>query len=453
MLHAARGRFVIGPGHEAQTIEAGSLDARISALAGRIASGSDRPVGVLAPASAAGVLALGSAWRSGRPVVPLSPRLPEARLRAALDWAGADLFLVPDDNHATARHTPDAGWRPAARMSRISLLERAPGAGRAATPLSPGSLIQFTSGSTGSPQLAVRTREAVEQEIAAVTRRTAMSSADTVVCASSPSHSYGMVGGVLAPLVTGATIVVVPGLVDLLHVPHHGATIVFGLWPAYAECVTRPYAGEFDATRLLFTAGSPPPAGLGDAVLAWCGRPLRADYGTTETGTISLDTASPPAGAVGIPMPHLEVRVTNCRVHGGRDEIQVRPRATVGYLGPAGFSDALDEAGWFHTRDAGQIARDGMLTVGDRLRAPVRLRGRSLDPAAIEAAIEAIGGVREAVVYATSGRVTALVVAPELHESTIRAALVESGFPVPDVVELTPMLPRSPAGKILPRYE
>jgi acyl-CoA synthetase (AMP-forming)/AMP-acid ligase II len=131
----------------------------------------------------------------------------------------------------------------------------------------------------------------------------------------------------------------------------------------------------------------------------------------------------------------------------------VRPRASVGYFEPDGIFDALDDAGWFHTRDAGQVAHDGVLTVGDRLRAPVQLRGTSLDPAAFEAAIEAIDGVREAVVYASVGGVTALVVAPELHESTIHAALVDSGFPVPDVVELTPALPRSPAGKILPRYE
>jgi len=191
---------------------------------------------------------------------------------------------------------------------------------------------------------------------------------------------------------------------------------------------------------------------------------LRAIYGSTEVGMVSIDAA--PAdeirpGSAGQVAPGIEVRI-------GEDpcspvpadvagQIWVRsPLFMQGYGYPPRLErpDAVD--GWRPMPDRGSLAEDGTLTIAGRTDEAFKTRGGHLvEPEAIAAAIHACPGVTDAIVVpidTDSG-----VVAGALVESTatLRAAELRTqlqaalpSWAQPRVVHVVAALPRLATGKI-----
>ena len=142
--------------------------------------------------------------------------------------------------------------------------------------------------------------------------------------------------------------------------------------------------------------GGPVPSSLVDEALV-CGLPLHTSYGLTEMA--SQVTTTPPGASLrelrtsGRALPGREVSLSE------RGEILVRGETLfAGYVEGEESDRPLDEEGWFHTRDLGELDESGYLRVGGRLDNLFISGGENVQPEEIEEALCRLNGVDEAVV-------------------------------------------------------
>lgn len=147
--------------------------------------------------------------------------------------------------------------------------------------------------------------------------------------------------------------------------------------------------------RLPVTGAAPISADL----LEWLwsvGVPVTEGYGMTECAGVSH--LNPPGavriGTVGPPIPGVEQRIAT------DGEIVVRgPNVFVGYgRDPAATAESLDEEGWLHTGDVGELDADGYLRItGRKKEILITAGGKNLSPEKIENALKLSPYIKEAV--------------------------------------------------------
>ncbi|MGI8827437.1 MAG: class I adenylate-forming enzyme family protein [Chloroflexota bacterium] len=426
------------------------------------------PIALVATSSVESVATLVGLLSAGRTVFPISPTLNPDELAPAMRAAGSRHVVLPTGSlfrglpgrivdateHYVIRALHDEDGDP-------------PHGGRT----DERALIQMTSGSLGTSRLAVRSGDGVELEVRSLTERLGLTAGERgceqvhVLCASSIAHSYGCIGGLLAPLAAGAQV----SLADASCAPQMVAAvapaIVFGLATTFEALLeARLPGGALARVKLAFSAGAPLPGGLFDSMLDRQGLAIRQDYGTTETGTISLDTGTWAApSTVGTVMDHLQLRLSppldQPLDEGEQGEILVRsPAVAHAYSAVDGQVAAVDGDGWYRTRDVGYFDRRQRLCIRRRLRPLLRLPKNAIRPEALETVIRDMPGVHEVVVvgrpHAGASDIRAIVVGPGLEQAAVRAWCRSrlAAEEVPQIIEMRDHLPRSPAGKILQKY-
>jgi len=147
-----------------------------------------------------------------------------------------------------------------------------------------------------------------------------------------------------------------------------------------------------DETEICITGAAPLPM----EILAWfraIGVPLTEGYGLSETTSVLTWANDPKPGCVGRALAGVEMEIADdgevlCR--GGNN--------FVGYLGqPEKTAEALDDNGWFHTGDIGEIDDDGYLKIVDRKKELIiTAGGKNVSPANLEAELKMINLVGQA---------------------------------------------------------
>lgn len=150
-------------------------------------------------------------------------------------------------------------------------------------------------------------------------------------------------------------------------------------------------------------------------------------YGLTETSAPAA--ANLPhkikIGTVGPPMPGSEAKIAP------DGEILVRgPYVMTGYYkNPEATKEALDEDGWFHTGDIGELDADNYIRITDRKKdIIVTAGGKNVAPQNIENTLKTFPLISQAMVYGDQRPY--LVVLITVAEDSARKLLEEKGAPV-----------------------
>ncbi|WP_290053797.1 FadD3 family acyl-CoA ligase [Amycolatopsis solani] len=275
-------------------------------------------------------------------------------------------------------------------------------------------------------------------------------------------HSFGYKAGILVGLLTGATIVPqavfdVRAALDLIE--RERISVLPGA-PTIFQSLLRERRGDLPTLRLAVTGAATVPASLVRRMRAELGFDVvLTAYGLTEAVVVTMcrpgDDAELVSRTSGRATAGFEVAI-----QGSPGEIVLRgPNVMLGYLDdPEATAKAVDEAGWLHTGDVGELDDEGNLTITGRLKDMYICGGFNVYPAEVEHALTELDGVRDvAVVGVPDDRLgevgKAFVVGTGLTEEAVVAFCRErlANYKTPRSVEFVDALPRNASGKVLKR--
>ena len=188
---------------------------------------------------------------------------------------------------------------------------------------------------------------------------------------------------------------------------------------------------------------------------------LMSLYGSTETGVVSVapvrDVMGRP-GAVGRIVPGMEVQAVDDAGAPSPPEAEGRLRfrsemCATSYADENGPSRAFRD-GWFHSRDVGRVASDGMLVLGGRLDERINVGGVKIAPETLEERVLELPDILDvaAFAYPTSLGVDrvglAIVVRKSFEFDRFKAQCTKKlGVFAPGVVLRVDAIPRNEVGK------
>lgn len=286
-------------------------------------------------------------------------------------------------------------------------------------------------------------------------------------------HIYGMVIILFHGLMRGATIVTMPKF------EFEPFLKVLQDWPITSAHIVPPVVvglGKHPAVdnytfphlRFLFSGAAPLGPELTAAVEKRLNVKIRQGYGMTEASPATHYTVAGTerAGTVGQLMPSTECRVIDPEsgkdVTGGQPgEVWVRgPQVMKGYLNnPEATARTVDADGWLHTGDIGVVDADGYLTVVDRLKELIKVKGFQVAPAELESLLLKHPKIADVAVIPVpdeqSGEVPKAIVVKRdgLTEEEVMEYLLPHVAHYKRVrhVRFVDAIPKSPSGKILRR--
>jgi len=476
-------------------------------------------VAILLPNSPQHVVAFYATLRLGAVVVEHNPLYTDRELRHLFEDHGAKVAIAWDKLVGRLRDLPGdlrfdtvvsvdvtrgmpLGTRlalklpiPAARKSREALTARAVGdvswpdlvSGRPLKRRHPRpalddvALLQYTSGTTGSPKGAVLThrslRSNAEQGRAWV--QGAVEGEETVYGVLPFFHAYGLTLCLTFAMRIGARLVLFPKFdVDLVlkAAAKHPPTFLPAVPPIYQRLAEAAEQRGVDLRSARFAISGAMNLPL-STVTAWervTGGMLVEGFGLTETSPVALGNPMGPTrrpGTVGVPFPSTEARVVDRDdpdperpvTPGAAGELVLRgPQVFRGYWNrPDETAEAFLPGGWFRTGDIVSMSADGYVTIVDRIKELIVTGGFNVAPSEVEEAVRGVAGVAEAAVVGLprdgggEDVVAAIVVEPgsTVDPEEVRDHCREqlAAYKVPRRVVVVDELPRSLIGKVLRR--
>jgi amino acid adenylation domain-containing protein len=448
------------------------LDARAGAVARSLREagvGPETGVGLLAGRTVESIVGMLGILKSGGVLVTLDASLPVERLARML--AAANVRAVVSERgleHAAARAFQ--GRLPVIPLDAVgSHLE---GEAPRRRPVHPSSAayVLFTSGSTGEPKGTVVEHRAIADRLLCRAAQSGLCPGERAL------HFYSLMFDpaleeVLAPLVSGAAVVVHPdprgetpaGWVE--RVARSGVTVAHlpvGFANELADDLARSGQRLPSPLRLIVVGGESP-SGSRIADLLRAGREglvVTNAYGPTEA--VIEATAQDVAGRdacldpvpIGMPLENTTVHLLDARMRpapfGAFSEVFIggvglargyagRPAETAAVFLPDPFS-RRPGARLYRTGDIARYRADGALVFAGRRDGQVKIRGFRVELGEIEAALLSAPGVREAAVLVSGesahARLTGFIVPsdgtnfdPEAARESLRATLPEYMIP------------------------
>jgi acyl-CoA synthetase (AMP-forming)/AMP-acid ligase II len=304
----------------------------------------------------------------------------------------------------------------------------------------------------------------------------AFSQDDTIVCVVPMCHLYGLHIVVNLGLSQGATIVTVPrySLDQFLDLLEQYKVTVAPLVPPLVLTLSRAPqvdAHNLSALRLIHCGAAPLADDIGRACSKRLGCEIRYGYGMTEVSPLSHASLADPEkhkpGSVGYCLPNTRCKIVDINNNGAElgankeGEIWVHgPQVMKGYLGNTDATvEMIDSEGWARTGDIGYCDPDGRLFVVGRLKELIKVGGRQVAPAELEAILLSHPSVADAAVVASpdeeKGEVPKafIVLKGEANAEEIMefVAARVAHYKRIRLVEFISEIPKNPAGKILHR--
>jgi acyl-CoA synthetase (AMP-forming)/AMP-acid ligase II len=334
--------------------------------------------------------------------------------------------------------------------------------------------ILFTSGTTGVPKGVVMTHGRTLGVATDWVAMTGLTAGDVYLMVNPYFHMFGLKAGILASVVSGATMLPEPVFdVDrvLARVAEERVTVLPGPPTLYQAILDHPGRDthELSSLRVAVTGAADIPVELIRRVhdeLPFSR--IVTGYGLTEGGTACAtsedDGADAIATTVGRPRPGFEVRVVDADgADVGPDqagEVLIRGESVmVGYLDdPDETARVLSPDGWLRTGDLGAMDDAGRLRVVGRLKDMFIVGGFNAYPAEIENALLRHPAVQQVAVIgipdARLGEVGMAFVVTG-REPVTEAELIEwsreqmANYKVPRAVSIVDELPVNATGKVM----
>ena len=364
-------------------------------------------VGVMLPASSAGVVTFFALHAFGRVPTMLNFTSGIRNLKAACQLAGvkrvltANKFIEQGQLHdlvdaletvATVTYLEDV-------REKVGLADKlfAAAAGALpqhfAAPAQPSDIgvILFTSGSFGVPKAVVLTQENL---IANVAQAATFIDIDPDWVLFNPLpifHSFGLTGGILLPLLTGMKVFEYPSPLHVKQIPplikDTGAALLLA-----TDTFINQYARASDSDELsglkYIVAGAEKVREETHNMIRdrFAGVPVLEGYGATEAGPIIAinrpgDNRRGTAGGL---MPGMEARLEPVEGITGGGKLMVRgANVMAGYLRPDGTLEAPVD-GWLDTGDIVSISDDNWLTILGRAKRFAKIGGEMVSLTAAE---------------------------------------------------------------------
>jgi long-chain acyl-CoA synthetase len=335
----------------------------------------------------------------------------------------------------------------------------------------------FTAGTGGDPKAAMLTHGNLLANLHQVQdfAGQAMRPEDVGLAVIPFFHIFGLNVVLGLPLLVGASLVLVEqfdAAATLALVARRGVTIVAGTPHMYAAWVAVKGAtgDELRSVRLAVSGASPLPADVGQAMQDRFGVPLWEGYGLTEAAPIvtsSLMLGRPKPGAIGGPLPGVDVRLVDSNgqetLLGDEGEIWVKgPNVFAGYWNdPAATARVLTPDGWLRTGDVAVADEDGYLTIVDRAKDLIIVLGFNVYPAEVEETLVTHPAIAEAAVvgvpHPSSGETVRAIVVLEPGADLDASAVIDycadrlARYKCPTEVSFASSLPHGGTGKLLRR--
>jgi long-chain acyl-CoA synthetase len=330
-------------------------------------------------------------------------------------------------------------------------------------------MCQFSSGSTGKPKRIARNHRQILFELDSLVETLRLSPEDRFLGAAPFSHVNGLMRSMMASLRAGATLYPVPRferqkVVELIE--SEKITVYIGvpfMFSMLAKSVFRKQP-NLTSLRLCCSASAPMPPNLNQLFQQKFGLYVRQLYGSTETGTISVNLSpsqQETLDSVGTPIRGVDVQVFrddgSIETGGEMGELGVRsPAAITGYVDMDELNREVFRCGYFLTGDLGRKDSNGVIYLLGRKKFFINKGGYKINPHDIEEVLESHPSVEEAVVIGLptdygDEKIKAVLVlkAPCTQEEIVEHCRGKiAHFKVPGIIEFTTALPKTSTGKV-----
>ncbi len=330
-------------------------------------------------------------------------------------------------------------------------------------------LLQYTSGSTGAPKRILRSNCMLLDELERLARAFRLGQDDRFLGAAPFSHVNGLVRTMMTSVYVGGTLYPVSefqrrAVLDLMTSER---ITYFGAVPyMFAILARSPVRGEVDLSslRVAFSASAPLLPDDNRLFAEKYGPYVRQLYGSTETGTISVNLQEPAderLELVGLPLDGIRIEIwdDNGRPVPDDEEGEVviaSPHAITAYDGNPEATEASFRDGFYLSGDLGRMDGEGYLTLTGRKRFLINRGGFKVNPLEVEKAIQSHPRVTEVAVLGAPSR---------FGDELVRCVIVRNGpltedeiaehcrtriadYKIPSLIEFRDDLPKSPTGKI-----
>ncbi len=330
--------------------------------------------------------------------------------------------------------------------------------------------ILYTSGTTGRSKGAMLTHKNLGSNAKTLMETWRFTDADRLIHALPIFHTHGLFVACNVILMSGASLYFLSRFdVDTVIDAMADGTTLMGVPTFYTRLLQDDrLTPELTCHMRLFTSGSAPlTVDTHRKFEKRTGHAILERYGMTET---NMNTSNPYdsdriAGTVGLPLPRVEVRVTNPDTHqplpqGDIGMLEVRgPNVFIGYWRmPEKTKTELLDDGFFVTGDLGMIDERGYVHIVGRDKDLVISGGFNVYPKEVEQLIDEMDAVLESAVIGVphpdfGEGVTAIIVpqaGARIEEAEVIAALKSrlAKYKQPKRVFFVASLPRNTMGKV-----
>ena len=328
----------------------------------------------------------------------------------------------------------------------------------------------YTSGTTGRSKGAMLTQNNLLSNCETLMAHWRFSAQDVLLHALPIFHTHGLFVATNVVLASGASMVFMPKFdLDQIIAQLPQATTMMGVPTFYTRLLDDArFTKDLAAHMRLFVSGSAPL--LAETHIQFeqrTGHRILERYGMTET---NMNTSNPydgdrRAGTVGLPLPGVEVKITDPETgatlpNGEVGQIEVRgPNVFKGYWQmPEKTAAELRDDGFFITGDLGTIDSDGYVSIVGRNKDLIISGGYNIYPKEIELVLDEQPGVLESAVIGVPhpdfGETVVGVIVPakgatpdpEAINAAVAASLAR--FKHPRKIVVVEALPRNTMGKV-----